>query len=148
DLDPVPAEQLVLLHHAHTGGGQVVLVGGHGAGMLGGLTTDERAPGRLAAQRDAGADLGDLVRLDLPAGDVVEQEQRLGAAGDDVVDDHRHQVQPDRVMDVHGLGDEQLGPHAVGGGRQDRVAVLGGVQPEQSREAAEVAEHLWTAGPV
>ena len=70
------------------------------ARVLGGLAAEQRAAGVPAAVGDPGDDLGDLLRHDLADGDVVEQEQRLGAAGDQVVDDHRDQVDARRVVDV------------------------------------------------
>ena len=117
-------EQRVGLHHPDPGGGQVVLVRGHHPRVLRGLPTQQRAAGHLAAEGDPAADVGHPLRLHLTTGDVVEQEQRLGAAGDDVVDHHRDQIQADRVVHVHGLGDQQLRAHPVGGGGQHRVAVL------------------------
>ena len=36
--------------------------------------------------------------VELAAGEVVEEEQRLGALHEDVVDAHRHQVDADRVV--------------------------------------------------
>ena len=93
-------------------------------------------------------DRGDLVRHDLAAGDVVEQEQRLGAAGHQVVDDHRDQVDADRVVDVHLLRDDQLGADAVGRGGEQRLLVLVHVEPEQPGEAADVADHLGPPGAV
>ena len=73
--------------------------------------------------------------------DVVLQEQRLGAAHHQVVDDHGDQVQPDGVVLVHGLGDRQLGAHAVGRRRQHRFAIAA-AQGEQPGESAESAAHL------
>ena len=46
-------------------------------------------PAMRAALGDAADDLGDPLRDDLAAGDVVDHEQRLGAADHEVVDDHR-----------------------------------------------------------
>ena len=51
----------------------------------------------------------------LPDRDVVEEEQRLGALADDVVDAHRDEVDADGVEAAGGLGDERLGADAVGG---------------------------------
>src|SRR6266545_1224229 len=102
----------------------------------------------LVGLDDAGADLGHPLGNDLAAGDVVQQEQRFGAARHEVVDDHGDQVDADRVVDVHLLGDDQLGTHPVGRRGEDRVAVLLGVQPEQAGEAADVADHLWAPGAV
>ena len=64
-------------------------------------------------------------RLDLAGGEVVEEEQRLGALDDDVVDAHRDEVDADRVEDAGFDRDLELGADAVGGADQDRVAEAG-----------------------
>jgi hypothetical protein len=116
--------------------------------VFGGLATEQRATGVPAPVRDTRADLGHLVRADLATGDVVEQEQRLGPARDQVVHDHRDQVDADGVMDVELLGDDQLRAHPVGGGGEDRVPVLAHIEPEQAGEATEAAQHLRAGGPL
>ena len=67
--DGVGAEDAVLLHDADAGAGDVVVVGGHEAGVLGGLAADEGAAGGLAARGDAADDLGDALGHDLAAGE-------------------------------------------------------------------------------
>ena len=94
-------------------------------GVLGGLAADQRAAGLDAGLGDALDDRRDPLGHDPAAGDVVGHEQRLGAADDQVVDDHADQVEADRVVDVHGLRDRDLGADAVGGGGQDRLACSG-----------------------
>ena len=84
---------------------------------------------------------------DLAAGDVVEHEQRLGAADDEVVDDHADEVLADGVVLVHGLGDRQLGADAVGRGGQQRLGVAAEVDGEEPGEATEVTDHLGPGGP-
>ncbi len=90
-----------------------------------------------------------LLRHDLAAGDVVQQEQRLGAAGHQVVDDHRDKVDADRVVDVHLLRDDAAWCRRR---RSTRRAAgcwyLLQVQPEQSGEAADVADDLRPPGAV
>ena len=58
----------------------------------------------------------------LPDGDVVEHRDRLGADADQVVDVHRDAVDPDGVVAVHHLGDEQLRADAVGRDREAEPA--------------------------
>ena len=67
--------------------------------------------------------VGDLLGHDLAGGDVVGQEQRLGADHDEVVDDHGDQVDADRVVPVERLRDRDLGADAVGRGGQHRLRV-------------------------
>jgi hypothetical protein len=77
--------------------------------------------------------------------DVVLQEQGLGAAHHQVVDDHRDQIDADRVVLVHGLGHRQLGAHAVGRGCEQWFAIAA-AQREQPRESTEPAAHFGPGG--
>ena len=86
-----------LVHQAHGEACQVIVVGGHDAGMLGGLAADEGAAGLAAALRHAGDQGGYLLSLIFADGDVIQEEKGLGAAADDVVDAHGHAV------DTHGV---------------------------------------------
>jgi hypothetical protein len=135
---PVRAEHSIGTHHPGRRSGDVIVVRAEQAGMLRSLAADQRAAGERAARIDAGHDVGDPLRHDLAAGDVVGHEQRLGAADHDVVDDHPDQVVADRVVTVHRLRDRDLGADAVGRGREQP----GVVDPEQPGEAAEPADDL------
>ncbi|PWG75121.1 hypothetical protein DF186_14305, partial [Enterococcus hirae] len=75
-------------------------------------------------------------------GHVVVEEQRLGARDDEVVDDHRHEVDPDRVEAPQAPGQVDLGAHPVGAGHQHRLAEPRRVEGAQATEPADAAEHL------
>ena len=143
---PVRAEQLVGLHDAGRGPGDVVLLRAQQPRVLGGLPAHQGRVGRGAGRGDPAHDPGDPLRDHLAAGDVVGHVQRLRADHHDVVHDHAHQVPADGVVDLQGLGDCDLGAHPVGGGRQVGLAVAAQrgevVQPG---EAADAADH---PGPV
>jgi hypothetical protein len=144
---PGGPEEPVRLDHAGRRAGHVVLVGLHQAGVLGGLAADERAAGLDARLGDALDDRRDPLGDDPAAGDVVGHEERLGAAHDQVVDDHPDQVEADRVVHVHGLRDRDLGADPVGGGGQQRPGVRReGRGVEEPGEAAEAPDDLRTAG--
>jgi hypothetical protein len=129
------------LDHADREPGEVVLAFGVHAGHLGGLAADQRAAGELAAVRDALDDaLGD-VDVQLPARVVVEEEQRLGALHEDVVDAHRDQVLADRVVPAERERELELGADAVGAGDQHRLAEALADLDERA-EAADAGEHL------
>ena len=66
---------------------------------------------------DALDDVGGDVDVELAAGEVVEEEQRLGALHQDVVDAHRDEVDADGVVAVERERELELGAHAVGAGR-------------------------------
>ena len=145
DLVVCGAEPLFLTDYIATG--HVVLVGLEEPGVLGGLAADQRAARGDAGLGDALDDGGDALGYDAPGRDVVGHEQRLGAADDQVVDDHAHQVEPDRVVHAHGLRDRDLGADPVGRGRQQRATVrrqCGGV--EQAGEATDAADDLGATG--
>ena len=59
---PLRAQDLVGLDHPSGGAGQVVLIGGQQARMLGGLTAQQRRPSRGAGGRDPGDDRRDPLR--------------------------------------------------------------------------------------
>jgi hypothetical protein len=115
--------------------------------VLGGLATDQRAAGLDARLGDALDDRRDPLGHDPAGGDVVGEEERLGAADDEVVDQHPDQVEADRVVLVESLRDGHLGADPVGRAREQRPVVglqRGGV--EEAGEAADAADHLGAAG--
>ena len=63
-----------------------------------------------------------VVGVDLAGGDVVEEEERLGAHADQVVDAHGDQVDADRVVATGRPGHHQLRADPVGRGHQHRAA--------------------------
>ena len=97
--------------------------GTNASGMLGGLAADERAARLLAAGGDALDDVGGDVDVEPLAHEVVEEEQRLGALHEDVVDAHRDEVDADRVVAVERERELELGAHAVGAGDEHRLPV-------------------------
>ena len=114
--------------------------------MLGRLAAHQRAVGLDAALGHALDDLCDLLRDVAAAGDVVQEDQRLGTGADDVVDAHGHAVDADGVMLVQEHGQLQLGADAVGAGDEDRVLVTGAVQLKQAAEAAQTADAVLVHG--
>src|SRR5450759_2553188 len=118
---PRTVDDLVLLDHADAEARQVVVVLLHHAGVLGYLAAGERAAGLYAAVRHTPHYLGDPRRHDLPRGDVVLEEERLGSAGDDVVGAHGDQVDPHGIVFIEHLGELYLGAHAVGAAGEDWI---------------------------
>ena len=93
--------------------------------MLRRLAPEQCAAGDAAALGDAAHDVGDALGEHRAGCDVVGHEERLGAADDEVVDDHRDEVDADRVVDVEGLRDRDLRPDTIGRGGEQRPAVSG-----------------------
>ena len=73
-------------------GGEVELVLAVDARQLGRLAADQRDTRRAADLGGALDEVGDLLQVDVVRGDVVEQDQRVGAARDHVVDAVRGHV--------------------------------------------------------
>ncbi len=115
--------------------------------QLRGLPSEQGATGDLASAADSFDHLRRLVDIKSRGREIVEKEEGLGAGGDHVVDRHRHEIDPDRRMAVHGEGDLQLRPHSVRAGHQHRLAVFSRWQGEQSAEPADAGHHFGSLGP-
>ncbi len=118
------------VHRAHRKPGQVVVAFAVHARHLGGLAAHQGRTGLAAAFGDAGHHAGGGVHVQLAGGVVVQEQQRLCALGQQVVDAHGHQVDADGVGQARLDGDLQLGADAIGGGDQQRIIVAGGLQVE------------------
>ena len=115
--------------------------------MLGGLAADQRAACLLAAGGDALDDIrgdGDVETL---ADVIVEEEQRLGALHENVVDAHRDEVDADRVVARERERELELGPDAVGARDEHRLAIALR-QLDERAEAADAGEHFGTQRPL
>jgi hypothetical protein len=137
----VGREHRVGLDDAHPGRGEVVVAFGHQAGMLGGLAAQERTTGLDAAVRDAFDQFGDNFGNNLADRDVILQKQRLGAADNEVVDHHGHQVTAQGVVLTHGLRDRDLRADTVGRRREYRFAIVT-LELEESGKTTETAHDL------
>src|SRR5690606_29245058 len=112
--------------------------------MLRGLAPEQHALGAHTALVDPGDDLGDVFGIDLADDQVVQEEERDGAAGGDVVDAHRYEVDADGVEPAHLAGNLDLGAHTVRAGDQDGVLERG--EAHGAAEPAETAEHEGAPG--
>ncbi len=144
-LDVLAGDDLALFHHAHRKAGEVVFAHRIHAGHLGGLAADQRAAGLLATVGDALDHFGGGRHVELAAGEVVEEEQRLGALHQDVVHAHRDQVDADGVVAVQLESELEFGAHAVGAGYQHRLLVFFG-DLDQAAEAADAAQDFGAHG--
>ena len=70
-------------------------------------------PGRFGPDPQPDGDLAQQLGVGVLDREVVEQGERFGADADQVVDVHRHAVDPDRVETLRLLGDDHLGADAV-----------------------------------
>ena len=144
DDDVAARQDLAALDGADGKAGKVVVARLVHARHLGRLAADQRAAGLPAAVGDAGDDRPRGLHVELAAGEIVEEEQRLGALDDEVVDAHGDEIDADRGVPAGVDGDLELGADAVVGGDQDRIAEAGALEVEQAAEAAEIGVR---AGP-
>ncbi len=135
--DILSGQDLAALGGADGEAGEVVVLAGIHARHFGRLAADQRASRLPAAFGDACHDVAAGAHVELAGGEVVEEEQRLGALDHEVVDAHRDKVDPDGVVLAGRYGDLQLGADAVGAGDEDRVLVAGGLEVEQGAESAQ-----------
>ncbi len=140
-FDPRAVDGLRLLHDADGEAREIVFAGHEGVRVLGGLAADERASGHLASGGDALQHVGGDVDVEALAHEVVEEEERLGALHQDVVDAHRDEIDADRVVPVEREGELQLRADAVGAGDQHRLPVALR-KLDQRAEAADAGEHF------
>ena len=95
-----PGQDLLALDRAHGEAREIVVVAVIHAGHLGGLAADERAARLPAALGDPGDDLARRRHIELAGREIVEEEQRLGALDDEIVDRHGDEIDADRRMEA------------------------------------------------
>ena len=124
---------------------QVVFAGGVHAGHLGRFAAYQGAAGQLAAPGNAADHGRSGVHIQLAAGKVVQEEQRLCALHQHVVDAHGHQVYAHGVVHIPFKGQLELGAHAVGAAHQHWLLVALG-HLEQRTKAANAGQHALAHG--
>ncbi len=137
-LDIVPRQQRAAFGGADRKAAEVVIAVLVQSGHFGGLAADQRTAGFPAAFGDAGHDGSRRLRIELAAGEIVQEEKRLGALHDEIIDRHRHQVDADAVMQAGLDRDLELGADAIGGRDQHRIGKAGGLEVEQAAEPADL----------
>ena len=86
--------------------------------MLGHLATNQSATTLAATLCDTANNLGNSLGLELAHGNVIQEEQRLSAHRDNVINAHCNQVLAHCVVAVEQLRDGKLGANAVGAADQ------------------------------
>ena len=142
---PVRDDDFVLLDHADGETRQIVIAGAVHAGHLGGFAADQRAAGLPAARADPADDLGGNVDIERAGGVIVEEEQRLGAADDEIVDAHGDQIDADAVVPAEFQRQLELGAHAVRRRDEHRLPVARR-KLAKAAESADIGEHFGPAG--
>ena len=136
-----PVDDVALFDDADGESREVILAGGKHSRMLRRFAADQCATREFAAVRDALDHVGGDVDIESLADEVIEEEQRLRALDEDVVDAHRDEVDADRVVAAEPLRELELRADAIGSGDQHRFA-----EPladlDQPAEAADAGEHF------
>ena len=114
--------------------------------MLGCLSAYQGAARLHAAFGNARHKLRHLFGYVLSYGYVVQEEQRLCSAADDVVDAHGNAVYAYGVVLAEDLRYALLGAHAVGAGDQYRLLHALNVRGEQPAEASYSGDHAGDVG--
>ena len=136
-----------LVDDADAGAGEVELALGVDARQLGRLAADERDAGLAADGGRAFDELRHLVEVDRVRRHVVEEHQRLGAAGGDVVDAVRGEVGAAVAQPAALPREDQLRADAVGGGGE-KSAVAERMQARERAEALRAGRLDCRAQPV
>ena len=122
--------------------GQVERAGGVEVGHVGGFAAEQGDAAFTASAGYAG-DHGHLVILgEFVRGQVIEEEERLRAGGEDVVDAVVDQIAADPAEPSRERGEHDFGANPVGRGDQDGV-----VPAREVEEAAEGADAAELFGP-
>ena len=95
----------------------------------------------FATRRDAANHSGRSLDTQPATGKVVQKVQGLCPLNENVVDAHRHQIDPNGVMPIKGKREFELGPDAVSPRNQDGLPIsLGklvqGAKPPNTRQHA------------
>ena len=113
---------------------------------LRGLAADQRAPGAAAGLGDALDELGQLLRYELAGGVVVEEEERVGAAAEDVVDAVVDEVDADAAVAPGRDRDLDLGADRIGARGEHPPVRRPRLESEKAAERADPAEDLAGVG--
>ena len=144
-VDPRAVHDSVLLDETEAESGEIEVLARIDPRHLGAFPADERRPGELAAAGDSLDHHLGRRQLEPAHGQVVQEQDRLGALHEHVVRAHRHEVDSDRFV-ARGLdGQPELGADTVRRGDEHRIPVPVHGDLEQRREPPHPAEH---PGPV
>src|SRR5262249_43954549 len=78
-----------------------------------------------------------LIDIELPGGEIIEKEQRLGALDGQIVHAHRDKVDADEIVQPCVDRQLQLGPDPVIGRDQYGILEAAGLEVEQAAKAAQ-----------
>ena len=133
----VPGQLLSAFDRADAEARQIVITRSIHAGHFGGFTPDKGTSRNAAAFGDTRDDtLRDAI-VELPGGEVVEEEQRFGPLHDQVVDAHRNEIDADSIMPVMIDRQFDLCADAIIGGHQQRIVIPRRLRIEEPAKATD-----------
>src|SRR5439155_11431454 len=133
-LAPRTVDQLLPVDDSDARAREVELVVAIDARKLGRLAADQHAARVPAHRRGALDELGDLVEVDARRRHVVEEEERVGARGDHVVDAVRREIHSCPAQTVGTSGEDELRADAVSRSGKE-AAIVERVKPGERAEA-------------
>ena len=137
---------LLLVHNADCKTCKVVLVNRIETRHFSSFAAHQCAAGLYTAVSDTGYDGCDLFRIVLADCNVIEEELRLCAAADDVIDTHCHTIDTNSIMLVHQERKLELGADTVGTRYKYRLLNTGQVRLEQTTKAADAGQNTRNVG--
>ncbi|CCF82326.1 hypothetical protein NITHO_1020006 [Nitrolancea hollandica Lb] len=144
-LDRRAIDNRVAMHAADDKPGEIVGTPGIDPWELCRLATDERAPGIPAGGGHAPDDRLKHRDIEIGRGEIVQEEEGTRAAGEDVVDAVVDEIHPDVLVVSGEVGDQHLGPDAIGAGDQ-HVRVVFARSREESAEMPQPAQNRRAVG--
>src|SRR5690606_9687899 len=124
DADPAAVQNGGFFDCADGKTRQIVFTIGIHARHFGCLATDQGTAGALAAFGDSANHAAGRIDVQVAAGEIVEEEERLCALGENVVHAHGDEVDAYGVVPIPLECQTQLGAHAVGARYQHRLAIF------------------------
>ena len=140
-LNIFPCEQFFAVDYTDDEACQIVLARRIKARHFRSFAADERAASFAAGAAHALDELLDHLRLEFTHRQIIEEEERLGALHQDVIDAVIDQVATNRGVHAHGHSHFQFRPDSIGAGDQHRLFPFFVVEGEQCAEVADAAKH-------
>ena len=119
----------------------VEIVSSHHPTVFCGLSPEKSNPSLSTSLCNASDDFFDTRRINRTNGNVVKEEKWFSSHTDQVINTHRHKVNTDCVVAISGPCDVDLGSHSVGSRNQNGVAILLGVDFEETAKPTDCAKH-------
>ena len=140
--DPAAVDQVTAIDAAEREPGEVVVAGCIHARHFRRFAANQGTTGLFAAGRDTVDHVHGLLLIQHTGGEIVQKQQRFGAAHDDVVDAHSDKVDADGCVLAGFPGQRQFGADAVRTRDQHRLIEAAKVQLEQATEAPDTGQHF------